>query len=79
MGTTSLEEAPCLRPRCRGQAASDLGRETGRNMGRDRMDEDEIALPLSVGRSRMRGNGGALQLVEKKLLCCSARISKGLG
>ena len=41
------------------------------------MDEEKITLPPSVGQSRVRGDGSALQEIQKVLL--SRSTSEGLG
>jgi hypothetical protein len=46
-------------------------------MGRDRVDEEEIALSPSYRQGSMRGNGGDLQQIQKVLLGCST--PEGLG
>jgi hypothetical protein len=46
-------------------------------MGRNRIDEEEVALLQSVGQGRMWVNEGALQQIQKVLLSCSTL--EGLG
>lgn len=49
----------------------------GRDVGRDGVEEEEMALPTLVGQGGVWGNGGALQKIEKVLFGCTA--PEGLG
>ncbi len=49
----------------------------GRDVGRDRVEEEEIALSPGVGQGGVGGNGGALQKIQEVLFGCAA--PEGLG
>jgi len=49
----------------------------GRDVGRGRVEEEEIALSPGVGQGGVGGNGGALQKIQEVLFGCAA--PEGLG
>jgi hypothetical protein len=51
----------------------------GRDVGRDSVEEEEIALPPGVGQDGLWGNGVALQKIQKVLFGCTAPEGLGYG